>query len=158
MQDTTRQNKYDKTRWDKTRQNRPDKTQQNKTRQHTISQDNQEIANRWNKQTRTKWSTHRNEMPTEIHKPNNNKAAMRVLLISLAALLSLELMTTVGCILINYTCVNKSNQKKRTIVSNLDVCIKRFFYQRIITIHEDCVCVKEKHCCVRNNSTWLEGK
>ena len=31
MQDTTRQNKYDKTRWDKTRQNRPDKTQQNKT-------------------------------------------------------------------------------------------------------------------------------
>ena len=37
------------------------------------------------------------EMPTELHKPNNNKAAMRVLLISLAALLSLELMTTVQC-------------------------------------------------------------
>ena len=37
------------------------------------------------------------EMPTELRKPNNNKAAMRVLLISLAALLSLELMTTVQC-------------------------------------------------------------
>ena len=37
------------------------------------------------------------EMPTELHKPNNNKAAMRVLLTSLAALLSLELMTTVQC-------------------------------------------------------------
>ena len=37
------------------------------------------------------------EMPTKLHKPNNNKAAMRVLLISLAALLSLELMTTVQC-------------------------------------------------------------
>jgi hypothetical protein len=70
-------------------------------------------------------------MSTEIHKRNNYKAAMRVLLISLAALLTLELMTTVGCILINYTCANKT-KKKRTIVSNLDACIKRLFYQRII--------------------------
>ena len=53
-------------------------------------------------------------MPTKLHKPNNNKAAMRVLLISLAALLSLELMTTVVCILINYTCANKTKKKEQS--------------------------------------------
>jgi hypothetical protein len=56
-------------------------------------------------------------MSTEIHKRNNNKAAMRVLLISLAALLTLELMTTVGCILINYTCVNKTKKKEQSFQS-----------------------------------------
>ena len=35
------------------------------------------------------------EMSTELHQLNNNKAAMRVLFISLAALLSLETITTV---------------------------------------------------------------
>ncbi len=53
--------------------------------------------------------THRKMKCPNYTNQNNNKAAMRVLLIGLAALLSLELMTTAWC---NYTCVNKTKKKE----------------------------------------------